>query len=145
MSVDIVHVPIYRDFINAWCKENSWASIKDNYIETHQKLLAVFYRGFVSRALSDTQDETRVLGYTEEQFAWCREHEDVLWREVVPKLERPLTMDGYARYFSFGADDIPPRSAYYLGLKLVERYVTRTAADLADIVRLPVEVFASHV
>lgn len=32
-------------------------------------------------------------------------------------------MDGYSRYFSFGADDIPPRTGYFIGLRLVERWL----------------------
>lgn len=82
--------------------------------------------GTTGDGIGNTSDEARVLGYSEEQLAWCRKHEDELWREVAPKLGRPLTMDGYGRYFSFSADDIPPRTAYYLGLRLVERYLQGT-------------------
>lgn len=85
------------------------------------------------------------LGFNEAQLAWCRANEHGLWREIGPRLNAPLTMDGYARYFSYGATDIVPRSAYFLGFTLVERFLNMTGMDLASGLRLPAVEFAMAV
>lgn len=83
----------------------------------------------------------RALGFNDEQLAWCRAHEGDLWREIRPKLHRPLTVDGYARYFSYGASDIVARSAYFLGFTIVDRFLRETGIDLAAALRLPAAEF----
>jgi hypothetical protein len=87
-----------------------------------------------------------LLLYHPEALAWCRQHEDELWARVRAEWTEPLTGERYTRYFVIpdgGLDlDNPPRTGYYLGYMLVQRYL-REHPDitLADAVRLPAEAF----
>lgn len=40
-----------------------------------------------------------------------------------------------------GADDIPPRTGYYLGWRMVQRFLQQTGVGLADALRLPASAF----
>lgn len=84
----------------------------------------------------------RALGFNDEEFARCRAHEDDLWQEIRPKLHCPLTLDGYSRYFSYGAEDIVPRSGYFLGFTVVERFLNMSGVELATAVRMPAAEYA---
>lgn len=109
----------------------------------------------VARMFGGAADDAHALGFTDAQLAWCRDNESSLRREMKAKLHQPLTMDGYSRYFSYGADDIPPRTGYYVGFRLVEawclavskRFETKRTgqAGAEDVVaralRMPAEAF----
>lgn len=86
----------------------------------------------------------RWLWFRREDLDFYRAHEPRLWRELGPLLDRPPGREGWVRFFSAGAQgDLPPRSGYYLGWRLVEVYLERhPGLTLAEAARLPAEAFA---
>ncbi|MEW6045176.1 MAG: DUF2268 domain-containing putative Zn-dependent protease [Bacillota bacterium] len=98
----------------------------------------------VAEACCPEAEPERVLGFSAEVLAWCRRHEVDLWAEVAPRLDSPLGEEGYARYFSAGGGDLPPRTGYYLGWRMVKSYLERhPGVGLDAAVRVQAEAFVT--
>jgi hypothetical protein len=72
------------------------------------------------------------LGYTPEQYRWCRQNEKALWHLVIER-KHLYTPDATttARYFSdmpsaFAADEAPGNLGMWIGGRIVNRYMDRT-------------------
>ncbi|MFZ5817282.1 MAG: DUF2268 domain-containing putative Zn-dependent protease [Bacillota bacterium] len=97
---------------------------------------------YTSRQIHPELDERRALIFPPEAFAWCQEHEAELWAEVEPLLEQPPAFAGYRRYFSVAAEGRPARTGYYLGYRLVSRFLANhPEIPAAEAVRLPARTF----
>ncbi|MBO4370407.1 MAG: hypothetical protein J5808_03475 [Paludibacteraceae bacterium] len=91
------------------------------------------------------RNEYEILGYTSEEYAWCKRHEAHVWGFVAERNE--LFSDDrmvLAHYMHPGpftpglVEESPGRIGYYIGLRIVESFVNRNK-DL----RLPEIVFYS--
>lgn len=86
----------------------------------------------------------RALFYAPEDYRWFQENEERLLREFEAELDLPLAGERYARYFGSGieGDDRPPRSGYYLGHKLVRRYLDKhPRVTLDEAISMPADAF----
>jgi hypothetical protein len=84
----------------------------------------------------------RVLFYAPDDLRWCQENEDRLLEEFADQRDLPLGGERYERYFGSGleGDDRPPRTGYYLGYRLVRRYLEENPrVSLAEAVRMSAE------
>ena len=90
--------------------------------------------------------DERALLYTPEDYRWCQENEQRLLEEFEAELDRPLGGERYERYFGVGieGDDRPARTGYYLGHKLVGRYLAKhPRLTVAEAVHMPAGAFFS--
>ena len=87
---------------------------------------------------------SQTLFYSPEDFRWCEQNVDQLWEESLAHGHLPLGNEGFTRWFGIGPEngDLPPRAGYYLGYRLVERYLRENpGANLASAARQPAEAF----
>jgi len=88
----------------------------------------------------------RILLYDPDDLRWCVAHEADLWDELRGVWDRPLGRDLFRRYFTVSTENtgFPPRTGYYLGFTLVQRYLSaHPAVSLAQAVRMPADTFIS--
>ncbi|MDR1880318.1 MAG: gliding motility protein GldB [Tannerellaceae bacterium] len=94
------------------------------------------YEGKIKYLLSEAFPSlapATLMGYTEEEYDWCREHEGSLWKTVVGEkhLYTPdqLTTD---RYFDdapgFPVPSVPGRIGVWIGWQIVAHYMKETRA-----------------
>jgi len=84
--------------------------------------------------------------YDPDDLRWCVAHEADLWDELRGVWDRPLGRDLFRRYFTLSTENtgLPPRTGYYLGFTLVQRYLSaHPAVSLAQAVRMPADAFIS--
>ncbi|MGB9780578.1 DUF2268 domain-containing putative Zn-dependent protease [Caldanaerobacter sp.] len=67
----------------------------------------------------------KVLGYTEDVYFWCVNNEKELMSKLRNIWDRPLGREEYFRYFSGYDESIPPRTGYYIGMRLVENFIEK--------------------
>ena len=101
----------------------------------------------VGRAAAPDVPLARVLFYDPGDLRWCEENEPRLFEEFAA--QRELSLDGkrYQRYFAYGEEgqDIPTRTGYYLGYKLVQRFLEKNPCiSLSEAVRMPAEHVADY-
>ncbi|MFZ5824762.1 MAG: DUF2268 domain-containing putative Zn-dependent protease [Bacillota bacterium] len=97
---------------------------------------------YLSQQMTPGADERRALFFHEDDLRWCHEHEAQLWAGVEPHLAEPPGFKGYRRYFSIAAEGLPPRTGYFLGYRLVSRFLAdHPEITPAQAVRLPAERF----
>ncbi|MGB9680344.1 MAG: DUF2268 domain-containing putative Zn-dependent protease [Thermoanaerobacteraceae bacterium] len=67
----------------------------------------------------------KVLGYTEDVYFWCVNNEKELMSKLRNIWDRPPGREEYFRYFSGYDESIPPRTGYYIGMRLVENFIEK--------------------
>lgn len=67
----------------------------------------------------------KILGYTSEQLSWCISHEEELLERLKNIWFNPCGMENYLRYFSGLDPNIPPRTGYFIGLRLVQKFLEK--------------------
>ena len=86
----------------------------------------------------------QTLFYSPEDFRWCEENLDLLWKEFQAQKNVPLGNEGFTRWFGIGPENghLPPRAGYYLGYRMVERHF-REGPDtsIAEAAMQPAEAF----
>ena len=101
----------------------------------------------VGRAAAPDVSLARVLFYDPEDLRWCEENEARLFEEFASQRESSLGGKRYQRYFGFGEEgqDLPTRTGYYLGYKLVQRFLKKNPRiSLSEAVRMPAERIADY-
>lgn len=99
----------------------------------------------IGHAVSPVLPLERILLYSPENMRWCVEHEADLWTELNSDLHRPVG-ERYRRYFRGGSnrEGLPPRVGYFLGYRLVQRYLgEHPSTSLDEAVRMPAIAFVS--
>ncbi|MBE3591597.1 MAG: Zn-dependent protease [Thermoanaerobacter sp.] len=67
----------------------------------------------------------KVLGYTEDVYHWCVNNEKELMSKLRNIWDKPPGKEEYFRYFSGYGESIPPRTGYYIGMRLIENFIER--------------------
>ncbi len=109
-------------------------------VEHTTLLREMIYEGKIvyslQQLLPDVPPE-RLLGYTPEQLAWCRENESEMWnallREKTLYAASPLTIERYLSPAPFTAPfspQSPGQAGRYIGWRIVSAYAGATHADL---------------
>jgi hypothetical protein len=94
----------------------------------------------VAQALPGVAPHT-LMGYTEEEYAWCERNEAGLWKTVVERkhLYTPdlLTTEKYIADApaSFLSDDAPGNIGVWIGLRIVGKYAKETSATPETLMR----------
>lgn len=97
---------------------------------------------YLSQQMTPETDDRRALLFREDDLRWCHAHEAELWAGVQPQLMKTPGFPGYRRYFSVAAEGLPPRTGYFLGYRLVSRFLAEhPEISPAEAVRLPAERF----
>ncbi len=89
----------------------------------------------------------RLLFYDPEDLRWCEENEARLFEEFAAQREPSLGGKRYQRYFGFREEgqDIPTRTGYYLGYKLVQQFLEKNPCiSLSEAVRMPAKLKADY-
>lgn len=103
------------------------------YMAQKNRLLdQMIYRGKVLYLLSQILDlpENEIIGYTKEQYKWCREYEDIVWglmldRRVLFSNEQ-LLLSSYLNDGPFCSEisqDCPSRIGTWIGMQIVRSYM----------------------
>lgn len=112
--------------------------------DTATLLHRIIEEGFVSyfavQYAAGSLSAAQSLGYTEEEWAWAKQHEEDLWALAVPQLrsrEREV-IEPFRSARERIMPGAPEKIGYFLGYRLVEEYVARHGAESwRDIFDLP--------
>jgi hypothetical protein len=112
--------------------------------DTATLLHRIVEEGFVSyfavQYAAGSLSAAESLGYTDEQWAWAKQHERELWELAVPHLrsrDREV-IDPFRSARARVMPGAPGKIGYFLGYRMVEEYVARHgAASWRDIFDLP--------
>lgn len=97
---------------------------------------------FMTRVLPDA-DMEHILGFSREEYLWCRAHEKEIWQYVVrqnllfgtdPFQFRYFVNEGPFNPLLPGA---PARLSQFIGWRIVERYIRKTEADFPSLLTCP--------
>jgi len=132
---------LVRDFLKAWL-------LSDNIIvpaneEGRNLVMAMVDEGKILYTLSlllPERNEEDIIGYTPSQLEWCRNNEKKIWGTIVKQnhlysTDHMLIM----RYVNDASatvpvgPDFPGRVGAWIGLKMIEKYVSKTGASLGQI------------
>jgi uncharacterized protein YjaZ len=95
-----------------------------------------------SRLVAPDRPLHRILGFTPDQLNWCVEHDAELISHLNEVWCDPPRPEGYWRYFGGDAGGLPVRTGYYVGYRMVERFVERTVGiSVSDLFEIPAEAF----
>lgn len=123
---------VVPDYLAGWLMSEYPFAGKENVL-----LERMIYEGKLKYLVHDALPDAReadLMGYTEQQLAWCRESEGMLWKRLVERKhlytpDLPTT----TRYFeeapaTFLASEAPGNLGSWLGWRIVERFMEETGA-----------------
>lgn len=99
---------------------------------------------YVTDAIMQEDSPKRIMGYTDDEWAWCEANEKKMWNflreenllfETDNKMITDFTiMSGATKYFSTEQYSAPGRAAVWLGWQIVSKYMERNSSlSLADL------------
>lgn len=124
---------IAPDYLSGWLmSEYPFTGREDVLLER------MIYEGkikyVVSQALPDVPPHV-LMGYTEEEYAWCRKHEPDVWKSMIERKHLyAADLITTRRYLddmpaSFLADDAPGSAGIWIGWQIVCKYMEQTGAS----------------
>lgn len=129
---------IVRDYLKAW--------LMSEYTQSNQRkdlLSEMLYQGKILYALEillPQWNEADILGYTEDQQRWSKDHAKEIWKTTIDKNylfnNDFLIIQKYldeAPYTATISPDSPGRLGAWLGLHIIKEYAKNTGADLQSI------------
>lgn len=131
---------IVRDYLKAWLMSDL---IKANSDEQNV-LTAIVNEGKVLYALSvllPEKDMTDIIGYTKNQYDWCKTNEKMVWQKIVKQnylystdnmIITRLINDGKNTIII--SEDSPGRVGCWVGWQIVNQYAKKKGATLQDII-----------
>ncbi|MDE5609921.1 MAG: hypothetical protein K2I66_06040 [Bacteroidales bacterium] len=97
---------------------------------------------FITQVCPDA-DMERILGFSHEEYLWCKAHEKEVWQYIVrqnllfetdPFKFRYFVNEGPFNPLLPGA---PARLSQFIGLRIVERYLKKNEADFSTLLACP--------
>jgi len=144
--------PLYQEFFYDYQKRKmqpddvlpdyltGWLMAEYPYMGKENVLLErMIYEGKIKYLVSQALPEVNpalLLGYTEEEYSWAKEHEGSIWKTIIER--KQLYTPDYittGKYFEampsqFLADNAPGNLGSYIGWQIVSRYMKETKATL---------------
>lgn len=130
MPVDIVSAFMFKNFPYNYNKNR----LIDNII----------YRGKIMYCVSlifDTTENYEVMGYSKEQWDWCRKNESEIWKLMIDKHDlfksESLLLTSYLNDGPFTSEisqDSPARIGIWIGWQIVESYMKNNDVSLQELI-----------
>ncbi|MDH6355018.1 hypothetical protein M2132_001355 [Dysgonomonas sp. PH5-45] len=129
---------VVRDFIKAWLlSEKTQVTKKRNLSE---EIIEEGKNLYVLSIALPNWKEADLIGYTEEQMAWCTEKEVQIWKALIQGQflfnKDPLTIQKFIGETSFTtplSSDSPGRVGAWVGWQIVQHYMKQTNSSLANL------------
>ncbi len=129
---------IVRDYLKAW--------LMSEYPESNQRkdlLSEMIYQGkilYTLKQLLPEWDEADIIGYTEKQQSWSKDHAKDVWKTTIDRNylfnNDFLIIQKYldeAPYTATISKDSPGRLGAWMGLQIIKEYAKNTGDDLQSI------------
>lgn len=119
-------IPI--DIVSAYLFKNLPSTYTKNRL-----LENMIYRGkimYVVSKIFNTASENEIMGYTKEQWNWCKKNEKFIWQRIIDKHDifksESLVLTSYLNDGPFTAEisqESPARLGTWIGMRIVDSYM----------------------
>lgn len=133
---------IVRDYLKAWLisdvrkKDNSPENLLSVMVEEGKTL-------YILSVLLPQYNTYDLIGYTEQQLAWCNKNAKNIWQSVIKQKHLYSTdfliIDKYideAPFTSTISDEAPGQCGNWIGWQIVNQYAKKTGKSIKEIINL---------